>query len=151
MYAGVTLDEIGGRGVRWQERPQGAAAARAAFGDLSFGPAAEPPAPLAAGDGALRLTTRPGLWASWVTEQSPSLRFLASGQQVELSPLDAQSLQVQSGDEVRVRSNGHAVNAVVQIRERAKRGTATLIEGTQEGNANVLADGAPVVVEIERA
>jgi hypothetical protein len=52
---------------------------------------------------------------------------------------------------VRVRSNGHAVNAVVQIRERAKRGTATLIEGTQEGNANVLADGAPVVVEIERA
>ena len=50
-----------------------------------------------------------------------------------------------------MRSNGHSVNAVVQIRARAKRGTATLIEGTQEGNPNVLVDGAPVVVAIERA
>ena len=151
IFAGVTLDEIGGRGVRWQERAAGADAARAAFGTLGFGPAAEPPAPPAAGDGALRLATRPGLWASWVTERSPSLRFLASGQQVELSPLDAERLQVASGDEVQVRCNGHAVNAVVQIRARAKRGTATLIEGTQEGNPNVLVDGAPVVVAIERA
>jgi NADH-quinone oxidoreductase subunit G len=146
MYAGITLDEIGGRGVRWQERPNGAGVA---FGELTFGPAAEPPAPLAAGD-VLRLATRPGLWASWVTEQSPSLRFLVTGQQVELSPQDAERLAVQSGDEVEVRSNGHAVNAVVQIRERAKRGTATLIEGTAEGNANVLADSTPVLVEILR-
>ena len=151
MYAGITLDEIGGRGVRWQERAHGANAARVQFGELSFGPAAAPPPPLAVGDGALRLSTRPGLWASWVTEQSPSLRFLVSGQQVELSPLDAARLAVASGDEVQVRSNGHAVTAVVQIRERAKRGTATLIEGTAEGNANVLVDGAPVVVQIERA
>ena len=93
IYAGITLDEIGGRGVRWQERPAGAEAARAAFGNLGFGPAAEPPAPLAAGDGALRLATRPGLWASWVTERSPSLRFLVAGQQVELSPLDAERLR----------------------------------------------------------
>ena len=151
IYTGITLDEIGGRGVRWQERPAGADSARAAFGSLAFGPAAEPPAPPAAGDGALRLSTRPGLWASWVTERSPSLRFLVAGQQVELSPRDAERLQVASGDEVQVRSNGHAVNAVVQIRAGAKRGTATLIEGTQEGNPNVLVDGAPVVVAIERA
>jgi NADH-quinone oxidoreductase subunit G len=150
MYSGITLDEIGGRGVRWQERAHGANAARVAFGDLAFGPAAEPTAPLAAGDSALRLSTRPGLWASWVTEQSPSLRFLASGQQVELSPLDAERLAVESGDEVQVRSNGHSVNAVVQIRARAKRGTATLIEGTQDGNANVLVDSDPVLVEILR-
>ncbi len=146
MYAGITLDEIGGRGVRWQDRPQGDGAA---FGELSFGPAAEPPTPLAAGD-ALRLSTRPGLWASWVADHSPSLRFLVTGQQVELSPLDAERLAVQSGDEVQVRSNGHAVKATVQIRERAKRGTATLIEGTAESNANVLADSTPVLVEILR-
>jgi len=150
MYAGVTLDEIGGRGVRWQERAHGANAARVAFGELGFGPASDPPAPLAAGDGALRLATRPGLWASWVTDQSPSLRFLAADQLVELSPLDAERLAVESGDEVQVRGNGHAVTAVVQIRERAKRGTATLTEGTKEGNANVLVDGAPVLVEVER-
>ena len=150
LYAGITLDEIGGRGVRWQERAHGANAARVAFGDLRFGPPAEPPAPLRPGENALRLSTRPGLWASWVAEQSPSLRFLVSGQQVEISPLDAQRLGVESGDAVQVRSNGHAVDAVVQIRERAKRGTATLIEGTAEGNANVLADSAPVLVEIQR-
>jgi anaerobic selenocysteine-containing dehydrogenase len=69
---------------------------------------------------------------------------------VELSPLDAERLAVESGDEVQVRSNGHAVTAVVQIREGAKRGTATLTEGTKEGNANVLVDGAPVLVEVER-
>ena len=86
-----------------------------------------------------------------MTEQSPSLRYLASDQLVELSPLDAQRLAVQSGDEVHVRSNGHAVTAVVQIRDRAKRGTATLIEGTKEHNANVLTDGAPILVEITPA
>jgi NADH-quinone oxidoreductase subunit G len=151
MYAGITLDEIGGRGVRWQERPQGADAARAVCGELGFGPAAEPPAPLTAGERALRLATRPSLWASWVTEHSPSLRFLVSGQEVELSPLDAERLQLASGDEVQVRSNGHSVKAVVQIRAGAKRGTATLIEGTQHENANRLVDGAAVLVEIEPA
>jgi NADH-quinone oxidoreductase subunit G len=151
MYAGVTLDEIGGRGVRWQERPHGANAARIACGELGFGPAAEPPAALAAADDALRLSTRPGLWATWETEQSPSLRFLVSGQRLELHPLDAERLSLASGDEVQVRSNGHSLSAVVQIRERAKRGTATLIEGTAENNANVLVDGGPVLVEISPA
>ncbi len=151
LYAGVTMDEIGGRGVRWQEREAGAGAARRAFGEIGFGPPAEPPAPLAVGDGALRLATRPGLWASWVTDRSPSLRHLVTSQQLELSPLDAERLSVHSGDEVQVRSNGHAVSARVQIRSAAKRGTATLIEGTTNDNANTLLDGAPVLVEITPA
>jgi NADH-quinone oxidoreductase subunit G len=150
MYAGITLDEIGGRGLRWQERPHGANAARVACGDLGFGPATEPPAPLAAGEGALRLATRPGLWASWVTERSPSLSFLIADQQVELNPLDAERLALSSGDEVRISSNGHAVTATVRLRAAAKPGTATLIEGTREGNANELMDEAPVLVEINR-
>ena len=130
MYAGITLDEIGGRGVRWQERPHGANAARVAFGDLSFGPAAEPPAPLAVGDGALRLSTRPGLWASWVTEQSPSLRFLVVRPAGRAEPARRRA----PGRGVRRRGAGaqqrprrHARRADPR---RAKRGTATLIEGT---------------------
>ncbi len=148
FYAGITMDEIGGRGVRWQEREPGADAARQAFGEPGFGPAAEPPAPLAAADGALRLATRAGLWASWVTDRSPSLHHLVAAQQLELSPLDAERLAVESGDRVEVRSNGHAVKARVQIRAGAKRGTATLVEGTSEENATVLQDGAPVLVEV---
>jgi hypothetical protein len=49
-----------------------------------------------------------------------------------------------------VRSNGHAVSARVQIRAAAKRGTATLVEGTSEENATLLQDGAPVLVEVSR-
>jgi hypothetical protein len=49
-----------------------------------------------------------------------------------------------------VRSNGHAVNARVQLRSGTQRGTATLLEGTAQDNANVLVDGAPVLVEISR-
>ena len=78
FYRGLTLDDIGGDGLRWPAREESAAAARQAIGDLGFAPPADPPAPLEPADGILRLATRPGLWASWVTEHSPSLRFLAA-------------------------------------------------------------------------
>ena len=36
LYRGVTLDEIGGRGVRWQEREASRAAAREVLGTLAL-------------------------------------------------------------------------------------------------------------------
>jgi hypothetical protein len=57
---------------------------------------------------------------------------------------------VATGDAVRVGSNGHAVGAAVRVREAAKRGTAYLIEGTLEEGANLLTDGVPLLVEIEK-
>ena len=148
FYSGVTLDEIGGRGVRWQQREPAAAGAEL-FGPLRFGPSAEPPRPLTGSDRTLRLATRSRLWASWITERAPSLGYLKTDQQVELNPLDAARLSLTSGDEVQVSSNGDAVKATVRIRAASKQGTAVLVEGTQQDSANLLMDGAPILVEIQ--
>jgi hypothetical protein len=46
--------------------------------------------------------------------------------------------------------NGSSVEAQVAIRERMEQGAAFLIEGTKEGNANVLANGAPRRIEVSK-
>jgi NADH-quinone oxidoreductase subunit G len=145
FYSGVTHDEIGGRGVRWQERdavnayPQ---AAGEAAGDASA--SLSSPA-----NGGLRLGTYRDLWATEVTERNPALRFLAPKQTLELAPSDGERLGLSAGDEVDVRSNGTSVRARVAVRERMRPGAAFLIEGTAEQNANALA-GAETV-EIAKA
>ena len=145
FYAGLTPGEIGGTGVRWQER------------DAAANFAAERPAghsPLvtrrsAGTNGGLRLGTYRDLWAGEITERNPALRFLVPQQKVELAPADADRLGVADGDEVEVRSNGSSVRARVALRERMRPGAAFLIAGTGEQNANRL-HGAEVV-EITKA
>jgi NADH-quinone oxidoreductase subunit G len=69
FYAGLTLDEIGGRGVRWQERP-----AASAF-PLPDGPPAREqlqPPPQDAED----LAGHRSVWDAQEVEFSPSLEFL---------------------------------------------------------------------------
>jgi NADH-quinone oxidoreductase subunit G len=149
LYRGVTLDEIGGRGLRWQDREASREAAAPVLGDLRFGEPAEPGGAPRPSDGSLRLDTAPDLWASWETERSPSLRFLRPRQELTLNPADADRLGISAGQPVRVASNGSAVHAVARLREAATRGTAYLIEGTAEQNANVLVDGRPVLVQVE--
>jgi NADH-quinone oxidoreductase chain G len=150
-YRGLTLDEIGGRGVRWQQRDASLRAALPVLEALAFGEPAEPQAAPRPADGSLRLDTTPDLWASWETDRSPSLRFLRPAQELILSPVDAERLGVASGEPVQVASNGSAVQAAVRVRESAKRGTCYLIEGTAEENANLLTDGAPLLVNIPPA
>ena len=70
FYAGLTLDEIGGHGVRWQDRDAASALPSA---ELSGEPLAEPPPP-PDGPG---LAPAPTLWTGPEVEHSPSLRFLA--------------------------------------------------------------------------
>ena len=151
FYRGLTLDDIGGDGLRWPARDESAAAARAIFGELGFTTPADPPGPLAPGDSVLRLAPRPGLWASAVTEQAPSLRFLAAEQVVELNPLDAERLGLATGTAVQAGVNGHAVNATVRVRRGIPRGTAGVLLGTAADNANLLTDGEPVLVELRPA
>ncbi len=157
IYAGITPEEIGGRGVRWQER-EGAAAAlpesRGAAGEYA---AAEPgrsaPRPQTFGEhpGGLLLGTYRDLWASPVTELNPPLHFLTPRQRLEIATADAQRLAIADGDQVTVRSNGASVSAQAAVRERIEAGTCFLIEGTATDNANALLNGAPVVVEVEKA
>jgi NADH-quinone oxidoreductase subunit G len=135
FYAGLTLEEIGGRGVRWQER--GAASALTAP-DIPDAPLESPPSPP---DG-MKLGTVRTLWAGRETRHAPALRFLAPRQQAELSAEDAQRLGVKPGDEVVVAANGTSVQAVARLRQAVPPGTVFLLQGELDHGA---------VVEVRKA
>jgi NADH-quinone oxidoreductase subunit G len=147
FYAGLTHEEIGGGGVRWQERD--AASALGASPSVDFSAPTAENATLDGGAGAnggLRLGTYRDLWAAEVTERSPALRFLVPGQTLELSLSDSERLGVSQGDEVEVRSNGHSVKARVAVRERMRPGAGFLIDGLAEQSANALAGAETIEV-----
>ncbi|MGE5636988.1 MAG: molybdopterin oxidoreductase family protein, partial [Nocardioidaceae bacterium] len=144
FYAGLTLDELGGHGVRWQER-EAAAAAPAA--EPSTEPLAEPPAPP---DG-LRLGAVRSLWTGPDTEHSPALRFLAPRQRAELSPVDARRLGVATGDEIIVSANGASVRAEVALRSGVNPGSVFLIAGTADHSATALEPGPVEVSKVAAA
>jgi NADH-quinone oxidoreductase subunit G len=74
FYAGLTLEEIGGRGVRWQERAAAEAfpAPRSALAELRAEGQLAPPSADAAEQAGYR-----SLWDAPEVEHSPSLRFLS--------------------------------------------------------------------------
>lgn len=106
--------------------------------------------PAAPAPASLTLGTYRDLWVGPITELNPPLKFLTPEQRLELSPADAERLELKGGDEVRVAQNGTSVEARVAIRERVSEGVCFLVEGTEEGNANALLNGAPVSVTIEK-
>jgi NADH-quinone oxidoreductase subunit G len=145
FYAGLTLDEIGGRGLRWPARD----AARAAFAESPWLPVAldVPPAPPARPEGALRLGTFRPLWASKEVDVSPILQFARPSQVVELSPADAGRFGVADGDEVEVGINGTRVHGAAKLRHAVPAGTVFLAEGMSEQTASLLTDS---LVEVRR-
>ncbi len=133
-YAGITIDEVGGRVLRWQDRNDlglDGLEAPAAAGDVD------------ADDGGtgLRLGTYRDLWADHVAEMNPALRFLAAVQRLELSPADAERLGLGDGERVAVSAGERSLIAAVGLRERMLAGTAFLAEGTAAEPAGLL-DGA---------
>ncbi|HEV2724500.1 MAG TPA: molybdopterin-dependent oxidoreductase, partial [Thermoleophilaceae bacterium] len=143
FYGGATLEEIGGRGVRWQDR--GAAAGLPAA-EIPSGPLEAPPE---RADG-LTLGTAATLWSGHVTRHAPSLRFLSPVQRAELSPSDAERLGVSSGDQVEVSAGGERVRASVALRQAVRPGSVFLVAGTEEENATALMNGAPRTVEVTK-
>ena len=140
FYAGLTLEMIGARGVRWPEREQAAA-----LGAVELGPfdlATPPPAP--SPNGALRLGTFRSIWAAPEVEVSPALKFLVPRQRAELSPQDAQRLGVQQGQKVTIGVDGSSVKATVAVRSDMPAGTVFLEENVAEDGANAL-NGSPLV------
>ncbi len=140
FYAGLTLDALGGHGLRWPQRPQGAA--------VSAGPEAPGPAPApapaalspASHNGALRVGTYRPIWAAPECEISPALHYLIPAQQVELSPEDARRLGIADGDRVEVRQNGARLAATAAIRSAMPAGTAFLATGIATDSANALTE-----------
>jgi NADH-quinone oxidoreductase subunit G len=119
LYAGITLDEIGGDGIRWQERE---AASTLPEAPLSTEPLPQPPS---APDGVV-LAFAPTLWSGPVVEQSPSLRFLSTELRALLSVGDARRLGVADGDEVELRQDGGSVRAIAIVRTAVPAGSAFL-------------------------
>jgi NADH-quinone oxidoreductase subunit G len=155
FYAGLTLEEIGGRGVRWQERDALAAAPAAPAGPFDIGTPVAAPTP----NGALRLGTYRSIWAAQEVEISPALKFLAARQQAELSPADAERLGLENGDRVEIgvataATNGAAptarITATVALRGNVPAGTVFLGEATASQSATALlgTDDAPRLVDI---
>jgi NADH-quinone oxidoreductase subunit G len=146
FYAGVTLDEIGGQGVRWPERD-----AASAFPEVELGPFdLEPPPAAPPANGRLRLGTYRSLWSAPEVAASPAVRFLATRQRAELSPADAQRLGVADGDRVEVVHDGSRLGAEAAVRSRVPPGTLFLAEAVEGAGANLLTDGEPRLVEVRR-
>jgi len=146
FYAGITHEEIGGGGVRWQDReaaarlPQPSSDGSSISGFLSLGTRGDE-------HREIRVGTYRDLWAAEVTEQSPALRFLMPRQTLELAPADAERIGIGNGEEVEVRSNGTSVQARVALRERVRPGSGFLIEGLGDAAASLRGEPA----EISRA
>ena len=142
FYAGLSLEAIGGRGVRWQERdaasafPSGADAASAAR------PSQAAPAS-GLSNGGLRLGTYRSIWAAPEVEISPALKFTVAQQQVELAPSDAERLGILPGEAIEVSQNGTRLAATAHIRTGVPAGTAFLAEGIADASANAFTE--PVI------
>jgi NADH-quinone oxidoreductase subunit G len=147
FYAGLTLEQIGGTGVRW---PATDAASALPSGDRSstaVGGAEAAPAP-AATNGRLTFGTYRPLWASPEVEISPALQYLVPHQSVELSPADASLRGIVDGEQVVVAQNGTRLTATAVIRSNVPDGSAFLADGIAEGNANALTER---LIEVVRA
>jgi NADH-quinone oxidoreductase subunit G len=139
FYAGLTLEELGGRGVRWPEREQAGTFPAA---QPAAAPAGERESVVAgsATNGALRMGTYRSIWAAPEVEISPALHFTIARQYVELSPEDAARLGLQSGDAVVVSQNGTALHGTAHVRTGVPAGTAFLADGIAADSANALTE-----------
>ena len=132
FYNGLTLEALSGRGLRWPERtqPEPPKAAGAVKPKLRR--------PVAAKPRELVLGTFRSIWAGPEVEASPALRFLSPHQRVELSPLDAEQLEVFHGADVIVSDEHAQLRAKVVVRESAPAGTAFLEQDLDSDRANTL-------------
>jgi NADH-quinone oxidoreductase subunit G len=149
FYNGITLEQIGGRGVRWPEREE--ASAFPDVGDLTDMDLLSSQTS-SAEDGyagrhgrrpprqALRLGTFRPIWASPEVEISPALQFTIARQQAELSPEDAERLGVSTGDALEVSQNGTRLNATAAVRSGVPPGTVFLATGIAADSANALTE-----------
>ena len=130
------------KGVRWPDARRVGRGCAAALRRARLRAPAEPPAPLAAGDGVAAARDPPGALGV-VGDRALAVAALprgAAGARAE--PARRRALGRRVGRRVQVRATATPSTATrADPPQRAKRGTATLIEGTAEGNANVLVDG----------
>jgi NADH-quinone oxidoreductase subunit G len=150
FYDGITLDSIGGRGVRW---PEGESASALPAGEVpaatpvASGPPAEDLLPPTAPATHLQVGIYRSIWASTEVDISPALQFTVAEQLVELSPQDAQRLGIENGAEVQVAQNGTRLRGRAAIRTGVPAGTTFLASGIANDSANALTEPLVEVVK----
>ena len=138
LYAGITLDEIGGLGVRWQERE---AAAALDLEEVSAAPLAVPPA----ADRGLRMAAVPTLWTGPEVEHSPSLRFLSTRARAEISVEDARQAGIANGDDVSLATDEGEITAVAVVRSAVPAGSVFVSgAGARDGGVSISPARQPV-------
>ncbi len=147
FYSGLTLEEIGGRGVRWWEREGASARFPSGSGrDMGDMDAQIPHASTAERNGGLRLGVYRPIWAAPEVEISPALKFAIAHQQAEISPEDAQRLGIVTGELLDVSQNGSSLRAKAAVRSGVAPGTVFLATGLTSESANLLSHGTDVEV-----
>ena len=142
FYNGLTLEAIGGRGVRWPSLPSASAMPTGSVPAAGPAPEATP-----AIDGKLRLGTYRSIWAAPEVEISPALAFTIAEQLVELAPEDAAALGIEHGAAVEVAQNGTRLTGRAAIRTGVPVGTAFLADGIAKDSANALTEPLVEVVK----
>jgi NADH-quinone oxidoreductase subunit G len=144
QYAGLTLDEIAGHGVRWPEHEAAGALWAETHGDASApdhdGEATAEPGRPRATEEQLALGTYRSIWAAPEVEISPSLQYQIAKQLVEISPQDAARYQIDDGEAIVIRQNGTLLNGIAHIRTGIPEGAAFLADGIASESANRLTE-----------
>jgi NADH-quinone oxidoreductase subunit G len=138
FYEGLTLEQIGGRGVRWPAREQASAFPTAKVPAAT--PAPERAARAKPANGALRLGTYRSIWAAPEVDVSPTLQYTVARQRIELSPQDASRLGIAEGDELLVSQNGTSLEGQAHVRTGVPAGTVFLADGIAADSANALTE-----------
>jgi NADH-quinone oxidoreductase subunit G len=145
FYAGVSLDAIGGQGLRWVEG-EAASAWPAAEAPAAGEDVAAVPSP----NGELRLGTFFSIWSAPEVAVSPALKFLVPEPRAELCPEDAQRLGLRDGERVIVGSDGATLRATVALRAAVPPGSV-FVEGNRVEGPMVSVRSAAVVASEEAA
>jgi NADH-quinone oxidoreductase subunit G len=132
FYAGLTLDELGGKGVRWMED----ATRAAAFPQVAVPAAVAGTDSVPETNGVLRVGTFRSIWSGPEVEVSPALKFLVPKLRAELSPEDAQRLGIRDGQRVVLGTNGSSVHATAAVRAAVPAGSV-FVEGNRVEGATV--------------
>ncbi|MBO9533172.1 MAG: NADH-quinone oxidoreductase subunit NuoG [Solirubrobacteraceae bacterium] len=150
FLAGLTLDEIGGKGVRW---PTLAEAATWPKGTTDLEPQTDatvvPPA-----NGALRLARQSSPWRIPEVAASKALRFLVPSADARLAPADAERLGITEGSPVALSVDGTEISATARLDSRIPAGTVVAQAGVPGGGADELggaAAGGIGLVEVRSA
>jgi len=146
FYSNVTLEQIGGQGVRWQDLAE---AARYPDRSKELAVLNQPKA-LDELDGKLLLSSQRSLFKASEVSISPALNFLATDAELELSVHDAQQLKINHGESVTVTAGSRQLTAFAVVKQAVPVGSVFLVESSVRSSDSpileIVKSGTPVEV-----